>query len=274
MDTWLTPELTPNLTDGAKVQSSGAGRWLLEIPVGPGGRYRLAQVDDYKGLPRHSFRWSPPLVLSLSARASSERIPGTWGFGLWNDPFGMGIIKGSRLLRLPTLPNAAWFFFASPPNYLSLRDDLPARGKLASVFRSTRLPATLLALGALALPFLLSKPAVRRLRRLARRFVQEESLELDISVLDWHDYELDWTTNWVRFRVDGEDVLKVDITPSSPLGLVIWVDNQYAALSPDGRVRYGTLENTQAAWIEIRDLTVSGSPPEGRPAASQKNGGA
>jgi len=257
MDTRLTPELTPNLTDGANVQSGGAGRWLLEIPAGPGGRYRLAQVDDYKGLPRHSFRWSPPLTLSLSARASSERIPGTWGFGLWNDPFGMGIIKGSRLLRLPTLPNAAWFFFASPPNYLSVRDDLPARGKLAAVFRSTRLPAPLLALGAAALPLLLCKLAVRRLRRLARGFVQQEARELDISVLDWHTYELVWETNAVHFSVDGEKILQAGLAPHSPLGMVVWVDNQYAALPPDGKVRFGTLENPGPAWIEIRDLTVS-----------------
>ena len=257
MDTRRTPELKPNLTDGSVVQSNGAGKWLLEIPAGPGNRYRLAQVDDYGGLPRHSFRWRPPLKLSLSARASSEMIPGTWGFGLWNNPFGMGIIKGSRLLRLPTLPNAAWFFFASPPNYLSVRDELPARGKLVAVFRSTRLPIPLLALGAAALPLLLYKPATRRLRRLARRFIQQESLELDMSVLDWHAYELVWETDGVCFRVDGENVLQTGLAPHSPLGLVVWVDNQYAALPPDGRVRLGTLENPGPAWIEIRDLTVS-----------------
>jgi hypothetical protein len=60
----------------------------------------------------------------------------------------MAILKGTEMLRLPALPNTAWFFFASPPNYLSLRDDLPAQGALAAVFRSPRLPASLLVLGA------------------------------------------------------------------------------------------------------------------------------
>ena len=38
------------------------------------------------------------------------------------------------------------------------------------------------------------------------------------------------------------------------LGVVIWIDNQYAALPPDGRLRYGTLENQERAWIEIKNI--------------------
>jgi hypothetical protein len=251
------PGLKPNLTDGSLVQATGADSWRLEIPSGPKNRYRLAQVDDYEGLPRRSFRWRPPLKLFMQARASSEMIPGTWGFGLWNNPFGMAVLKGAEMLRLPALPNTAWFFFASPPNYLSLRDDLPAQGGLAAVFRSARLPAPFLILGAPVLPLLLWRPAVRRLRRLVRRFVEQDTVELAFSTLEWHTYELSWQVNETIFRVDGETVLCSDLTPHGPLGLVIWVDNQYAALPPDGRVTFGTLENLLPAWIEIRDLRIS-----------------
>jgi hypothetical protein len=37
--------------------------------------------------------------------------------------------------------------------------------------------------------------------------------------------------------------------------LVIWIDNQFAAWTPEGRVNNGTLENP-AAWMEIERLDV------------------
>jgi hypothetical protein len=38
--------------------------------------------------------------------------------------------------------------------------------------------------------------------------------------------------------------------------LVIWVDNQYVALPPDGRLGFGTLANPPT-WVEIAHLKVS-----------------
>ena len=257
MTTNPIPDLKANLTNGSRVQTKGAGSWRLEIPPSPKNRYRLAQVDDYQGLPRRLLKWEPPFTFSLQARASSETIPGTWGFGLWNNPFGLAILKGAEILRLPALPNTAWFFFASPQNFLSLRDDLSAQGGLAAVFRSVRLPAPLLALGVPALPLLLWRPAARRLRKLARHFVRQDAVELTISVSEWHAYELSWQAEQVTFRVDGVVVLRTDLAPHGPLGLVIWVDNQYAAFPAEGRLRFGTLENPEPAWIEIRDLRLS-----------------
>jgi hypothetical protein len=250
------PALKPNKTPGSRVEASGAGVWRLEIPAGPKGRYRLAQLDDYDAQPRRSFAWHPPFRMTLQARASSEAIPGTWGFGLWNNPFGMAILKGAEMLRLPALPHCAWFFFASPPNYLSLRDDLPAQGGLAATFRSTRLPTPLLALAAPALPLLLLRPAARRLRRLARALVRQDAVGLELSTVEWHTYQFSWRASGVEFFIDGERVLGTDITPYGPLGLVLWVDNQFAAWSPNGQVRFGTLETNQPVWIEIKDLVV------------------
>jgi len=51
-------------------------------------------------------------------------------------------------------------------------------------------------------------------------------------------------------------VLETEIAPPGPLGLVLWVDNQYAALPPDGRLRYGTLPNPEAAWVELEELEI------------------
>jgi hypothetical protein len=46
------------------------------------------------------------------------------------------------------------------------------------------------------------------------------------------------------------------IHPRGRLGLVIWIDNQYASLPPDGHVGYGTLANDQPAWLELEDLNL------------------
>ena len=55
------------------------------------------------------------------------------------------------------------------------------------------------------------------------------------------------------FTVD-EQTFESGISPKGPLGLVIWVDNQFAAFPPDGKLSYGTLANSQSAWLEIEDL--------------------
>ncbi len=250
----------PTLSPGARLATTGADAWRLEIPAGAAGRYRLAQLDDYAHLPRRAFLHRPPLALSLSARASSPDLPGTWGFGLWNDPFSfsLGIGGGSR--RLPALPSAAWFFFASPSNYLSLRDDLPASGGLAGVFVSPDLPSLLLAPGAAFLPLLAFRPLRRLLRRLLRRFIRQEAASLALPVQDWHTYEIEWLVDELTFQVDGQVALRTPLAPGSPLGLVIWIDNQFAAFPPDGRLSYGTLANPQPAWIEIRELALNGTP--------------
>jgi hypothetical protein len=250
-------QLKPTTTPGAEVRENGNGGWIFSIPTGSQGRYRLAQLDDYGALPRRDFPWEAPLQLSLQARASSPDIPGTWGFGLWNNPFGMAIFTGTEVLRLPTLPNAAWFFFASPPNYLSLRDDLPAQGGLAAAFRSPRLPGALLALGAPALPLLALPPAVRLLRRLARRLVWQSAALMKHEVADWHTYSLIWESERVKQAVDGETVCEIPWAPLGPLGFVVWIDNQYAAMPPSGRPGMGTLANPEPAWIEIQGLTVT-----------------
>jgi hypothetical protein len=170
----------------------------------------------------------------------------------------MAILRGAEMLRLPALPNAAWFFFASPPNYLSLRDDQPAQGSLGAVFSSPRWPGALLALGAPVLPFLFFPPAARLLRRQGRRIVQQDTAALWQDVTAWHAYSLEWAASKVRLRVDDQVLLDTSVAPQGPLGLVLWVDNQYAALTPSGRVGFGTLENPEPAWIEIQDLDVRG----------------
>jgi hypothetical protein len=274
--------------------SPTADGWRMEIPAGPRGGYRLAQLDNYMHLPRRAFYWNPSLTpleprgvaLSLRARLSDSALPGTWGFGLWNDPFGFAIGFGGTARRLPALPNTAWFFHASPENHLSLqpchceelsdeaipsqvqeiasggqktperpRNDTPANGFFAGTFRSPRWPSLLLAPALLALPFIAIRPLSRLLRRLASRIVRQDGSAVSVDVTQWHEYSIRWQGEVVVFAVDGEEILRTPLAPRGPLGLVLWIDNQYAAWTPEGHVGYGTLENP-AAWLEISDLDM------------------
>jgi hypothetical protein len=187
-------------------------------------------------------------------------LPGTWGFGLWNDPFSLSLGFGGATRRFPALPDTAWFFHASPPNYLSLRDDLPAQGFLAATFRSSRLPALLLAALSPGLVFFTLPPLARLLRRLARQMIRQAAVLVDgegkCSPAGWHAYQIGWYQDKVTFAVDGETILETPVSPRGPLALVLWIDNQYAALPPNGRLSFGALPTAQPGWIEIDNLSI------------------
>ncbi|HEX9839025.1 MAG TPA: hypothetical protein VGA72_06745 [Anaerolineales bacterium] len=265
-------KLTPRHTPGAHVEEISPGNeYRLTIPSGSADRYRLAQLDDYTQTPRGRFPLRSPLSLSVSARASSDSIPGTWGFGLWNDPFGLSLGFGGNPFRLPALPNAVWFFGASKESYLSFRDASSAlrsaspsgtsqreaaNGFLAQTFCSPKFHPSLILAG-LALPFS---------RKLTRRFmgkvIGEDGIDLSrgeqlIAPTQWHRYKLDWREKRVSFDVDDAQVFESPVSPNPPLGLVIWIDNQYAAFTPEGKIGFGVLENPEPAWLEIKDLELS-----------------
>jgi hypothetical protein len=288
-------KLTPRHTTGAQVEEiSRENKYRLLIPAGPSNKYRLAQLDDYTKTPRSSFPLRSPLTLSLSARVSGESIPGTWGFGLWNDPFGLSLGFGGNPFRLPALPNAVWFFGASEESYLSFKDsraernevktkralrsttpfnDLKsadkcastigfaknaqlsaqrevANGFLAQTFRSPRFHLSLILAG-LALPF-----SRKVTRRMLGKIIDEDGIRLSVDVTQWHRYKLEWSEDRVRFEVDNLQVFEPPVSPNPPLGLVIWIDNQFAAFTPEGKIGFGVLENPEPAWLEIKDLNI------------------
>jgi hypothetical protein len=253
----LDPGFLTNTTPGAVVQESRPGCWRLAIPVGGQGSYRLAQLDDYRSLSRGGFPWSAPLRFRVRARVSEPHIAGTWGFGLWNDPFSLSLGLGGGTRRFPALPNAAWFFFAAPPNFLSFRDDVAGQGFLAQVFCAGRISPLLLAGTGLGLPLLKWARLARSMRPWLRRWIEDDSLGLSLGVCEWHDYEVHWRPEGVDFWVDGEQVFSTRLAPQDPLGLVVWIDNQYAAYTPDGRVAYGKLETAQPAWLEVDEIQVT-----------------
>lgn len=258
----MIPGLQTRRNGGATVRELEQGLWRLELPPGPAGVYRWGQLDDYMHHPRRDFPWRLPLDgrslrLELRARVSAANLPGTWGFGFWNDPFSASLGIGGTSMRLPALPNCAWFFYAGPPNYLAFRDTHPAQGLLAATFASPRIPSLLLAPGAVALPLLTFRAGARLVRRVASRLINEEGALVQGDPTAWRTYRLDWGEKSVSFFVDGEVVLTTPASPPGPLGLVLWIDNQYAAFPASGRLSMGASESPAPAWLEVKDITLT-----------------
>ena len=240
----------------ARVTTSSEQGWLLEILAGEKGKYRLAQLDDYTNQARKDFTWRSPLKLSLSARVSAEDIPGTWGFGFWNDPFSFSLGLGGGIRRFPALPNTAWFFHASSENHLSFQENKPAQGFLAQTFQSPSIPPALLALGSPFVSLLALSWSARIIRPILGRFVKDDSVLIHTDVTKWHHYALQLERSLVGFKVDDCEIFQTSVVPMNPLGFVIWIDNQFASFPPNGKLTFGTMDSPQSAWLEVKDLQI------------------
>lgn len=253
----MEPELQTRMNGGGTVQKTGDKRWRMEIPAGAEGAYRLAELDDHLDSARSRYPWRAPVRLELYARISSVGLPGTWGFGFWNNPFSASLGIRGMAQRLPALPNAAWFFSAGQPNYLAFHDTHPAQGLLAATFASARVPAFAMAPAILALPLLAFPPAARLIRRAARLLVRDDAMEVAGDPTLWRNYQVDVEEEQVRFFCNGQEIFTTYVAPRGALGLVIWIDNQYAAFPPSGKLRAGTSPNPEPAWLEVDGVQLS-----------------
>ena len=252
----MVTDLRNREVNGGEVKGTLEDGYELCNPAMDEKKYCLAQVDNYMHLSRRNFPHRPPFTLQLEARVSNANAVGTWGFGLWNDPFSLGFGAGGMSRLMPVPPNAAWFFYASTENHLALRDDQPGNGFHVKVFRSPLWPSILSLLGTPGLPALLLPPLARMVRRLSRSVVREASKALDPSVTDWHTYELNWQQGGVSFKIDSTQVYKTDLSPQGRLGLVIWIDNQYFRFDPQGKLGFGYLKIPQDQSLFVRNLMV------------------
>jgi len=249
--------LKPRTTSATSV-SPIAGGWRLQIPKGGGGIYRLAQLDDYATLPRSRFPLRAPAALRLRCRVSEPNLPGTWGFGFWNDPFALSFGLQGAAQRLPVLPNACWFFHSSAENYLSFSDSLPGNGFLAQCFRSPKIPPLVFGPLIFGMPFMFSKTISKWIRAIAGKIIGQSARSLNIDVNQWHQYNLNWRESGVSFSVDNAIVFESTLSPRGPLAAVIWIDNQYAAWTPEGKISFGTLPQKAAAWMEVEQMEIEG----------------
>ena len=231
----------------------GAGHWRLILPASSAPTYMDAQLDDYAGKPRRTYPWKPGLTLALRARFSHEReeLAGTAGFGFWNAPFGAPDI------RRPALPQAAWFFYASPPTDLPLSSTPPGRGWFAATLDAGSWRA--LRLAPLS-PVLLLLNQFATMRRRVWPWVREalgvEYAGISSDMCQWHEYHLSWQAEGCVFTVDGQPILATSHSPRGPLGFVCWLDNQYLVATTQGRIQAGVLPIRQRQWLEVSDLTI------------------
>lgn len=227
---------------------------LLGLPAITHG-YADAQIDDYGRFPsRQNYPWKPGVELQLRARFShgEDRLLGTAGFGFWNAPFG------DPTLRWPALPQAVWFFFASPPTNLPLAlPDQPGRGWFASTINAATPKALLTAPLA---PFVLALNQVPALRRRIWPFIRPRLgisfAPITVDMTGWHSYRLVWRQTGCLFEVDGNPILHTPHSPRGPLGFVCWLDNQHLAVELNGRFSWGVIPTRQKQWLEIADLNL------------------
>jgi len=238
------------LIGGGRLEQT-ADHIRLTLPPTPKRAYADAQLDDTHGLRRSRFPDSPPVRMTLRARASHPAPAGTLGFGFWNDPFSLA---GGVLAA----PNSAWFFYASPPSDMALAEGVAGRGWKAATLNAGRLHPVILAPGAVAAVALTRIPGLGRpVMAAARRAIQaHEALLDDVRLTDWHTYELEWWDGLAVFRVDRVERLRSSAPPRGPLGFVAWMDNQYAIASREGKFGFGLCEVKEEQWLEVEGLRI------------------
>jgi hypothetical protein len=229
----------------------------FELPENITKSYSNSQLDDYRTLSRGDFKWSPPLKMSLDAifeiteNKDGSKLTGTSGFGFWNDPFMM------TGLRWPTLPKALWFFYSSSESELYLNE-----ASKGNYWRAMSLDAhhfkffSILPLLSLSFPlFNITKfrewmwPKVRKL------FKGEEKI-IKTNQFDWHKYEIQWEKDYVTFSIDNKQLYRTEYSPKGPLGLVIWMDNQYLKIKPTGKIAFGSIQQQNSQKMLIKNLKI------------------
>ena len=235
-------------------------RALLTLP--PVKSYADAQLDDTQTLRRHTLRWKPPLRFSVRARTSIPAPLGTFGFGFWNDPFSLYLGMGGAARKLPSAPQCAWFFYGSPPLDLPLAEGVPGSGWKAATLRFRNIPSPVLAPIALGGVALASLPLLRRWALAqARRVYRAEERVLEIDPSQWHTYAIEWSPVSVGFFLDGAEMLRSMHPPLAPLGLVLWIDNQYAVASVEKGFGFGVLELERGQTLELEAARIETGIP-------------
>ncbi len=240
--------------------SPTAGALTLTVPPTADDGYHDAQIADYT-LQTRDFRWRTPppgetLRLTVRAHFSTADVRGTAGFGWWNHPFS------PEMRGLPRLPQAAWFFYGSPPNDMPLAQGVPGSGWKAATLNGQRWQFLALAPAA-PIGFLLMRvPALYRAlwgTGQAALGVREHLLPPDVMT-EPHTYTIAWQHNAITFGVDGETVLHSPFALRGTMGFIAWVDNQYAVVTPQGRFGWGLVGVPQVQSLHLQHVSITRVP--------------
>ena len=88
------------------------------------------------------------------------------------------------------------------------------------------------------------------------KIIDEDSVAISVDVTQWHRYRLEWSPRRVVWYVDDAPVFESPVSPNPPLGVIIWIDNQYAAFTPGGKIAFGVLEG-EDEWLEVEEVVIS-----------------
>lgn len=221
---------------------------LLQMTVSQTQVYSDAQISDYES---NDFRWQPPLRMTVRARFSADNLVGTAGFGFWNQPF----MPGQRGFRLP---QAAWFFYSSPPSNMQLAQGIPGPGWKAATIDASRWSFLALAPTAPLGVLLMRVPALYNiLWPLGQRAIGVSECLLDRALLtETHIYTLEWRIDGATFTVDGALTHESPYAPRGPLGFIAWVDNQYAIVTSQGRFNFGIVPIEREQSLILDAVTI------------------
>jgi hypothetical protein len=135
--------------------------------------------------------------------------------------------------------------------------DAPGHGWKAATLDALRPAALLLAPLALPAVALMNVPSLyRRLWPPIQRAINVRETMVEASMTAWHTYAVEWGERRACFSVDGEPVLEDAPSPRGPLGFVMWLDNQYMVVTPQGRFGWGLLDVPGRQWMEVDSLTI------------------
>ena len=228
----------------AWVEENGALKMTIQDAAA--GMLSVAQIDDYLHLPRQGYLWRPPLRLKTRLRVAhpSSGLLGTAGIGFWNNPMPLW---GTRM---EVKPNWIWFYYASPDSTIALTDG-PTSGWKASIVHAGPGGETMMALSDRLLRLPVVGPALSGMRMPAH----ENSLDaIDFTV--WRDLTIEWLEDEISFWVDGVVVLHAHLQLQVPQAFVAWLDNNYAALTPDGKFDIGNLAVAQEQSLELSHVEI------------------
>lgn len=220
------------------------------------GTYTDAQLDDYTMFARSKYPWKAPLRMTVKAKFDffdkrqnkSNTFQGTAGFGFWNNPFS---VTGAYY----ALPEAIWFFYTSSKSCMafSQNDDY---GWKAQVVHSLKLSNILYFFPtAFAVLFARLTKNTRFASKWIKRFSGIEETSLEIAMDQWHEYKLEWKKNQAKFYVDDKMIMMTNNPPTRPLGFVLWVDNQYAVVTPTGKMQFATA-TSKALFLHIASVKI------------------
>jgi hypothetical protein len=136
---------------------------------------------------------------------------------------------------------------------MALAYGVPGFGWKAATIDAARPGALALAPFALPAVLLMRRPALYATlwRRIQRRLHIGEHLLDGALLAERHTYRLDWRKDGAAFAIDGATVYETPYAPRGAAGFVSWIDNQYAEVTPQGKLGFGIVpvEREQSLFL-------------------------